>query len=215
MNINAIIENLNKNNMNGIFAETKAEVCAIVKDILFEGATISSGGSMSLKESGVYDIITSSDYNYLDRMKPGITEEEKQNVFKNIIGCDFYFCSSNALTEAGELVNVDGFANRISAIAFGPKKVIMIVGINKIVKDVNEGILRVKKIAAPKNAVRLHTETPCEKLGHCISFENSNCPDITDGCNCEKRICCDYLISAKQREKGRITVIICSEDLGY
>ena len=112
-------------------------------------------------------------------------------------------------------MNVDGFSNRISSIAFGPKKVIMIVGVNKIVKDVKEGLLRVKKIAAPKNCVRLKLDNPCVKLGKCVSLFKSDDPDMCDGCDKETRICCNYLISAKQREKGRITVVFVNEELGY
>ncbi len=210
-----VMENLKRNKMNAVYAENSREACEIVKSMLFSGAVIASGGSMSLKESGVWDIISSPEYNFNDRTRAGLTEEEKQEIYKNTIGCDFYFCSSNAVTENGELVNVDGFANRVSSIAFGPKKVVMIVGKNKIVKDVNEGVLRVKTVAAPKNAVRLHTCTPCEKLGHCIALLNNPNPAITDGCSAENRICCDYLISAMQKIKDRITVIICNEELGY
>ena len=91
----------------------------------------------------------------------------------------------------------------------------MIVGANKIVKDVAEGLLRVKKIAAPKNCVRLGIDNPCVKLGHCVALEKSDNPDFADGCSRDSRICSQYLISGKQREKGRITVILCGEELGY
>ncbi len=213
--ITKVIENLKKNNMDALFAQNKAEVCEIVKGMLFDGAEIASGGSMSLKESGVWEIINLPEYKFYDRTKQGLAAEEVEEIYRKTIGCDFYFCSSNAVTENGELINVDGFANRVSAIAFGPKKVIMVVGANKIVKDVEAGILRVKTDAAPKNAVRLHTGTPCEKLGHCIALLNNPCPAITDGCANERRICADYLISARQKIKDRITVIICEEELGY
>lgn len=170
---------------------------------------------MSLIESGVWELLNNGNYRFLDRNRQGITPEEQAEIYKSCIGADFYFCSANAVTEKGELVNVDGFANRISSIAFGPKKVIMIVGVNKIVKDVSEGLLRVKKIAAPKNCVRLGINNPCAKLGHCVSLEKCENPDFADGCNSDRRICTQYLISGRQREKNRITVIICGEDLGY
>ncbi len=166
-------------------------------------------------ESGVWDVINKPCYNLYDRNKAGITEEERGNIFKEVIGCDFYFCSANALTKKGELLNVDGFSNRISAIAFGPKKVIMVVGKNKLVKDLNEAFLRIKRVAAPKNCVRLGIDNPCAKLGHCISLLNNDNPDFTDGCQNPRRICVNYLVCGPQREKGRITVILCDEDLGY
>ena len=214
-NVSKVLISLESNNINAVYAETKAEVCEIVKNMLSYGAVITAGGSMSLKESGVWDIINSPEYDFRDRTKSGISDEERIEAFKSAIGCDFFFCSTNALTEKGELVNVDGNANRISSIAFGPKKVVMVVGINKIVKDIDEGLLRIKKIAAPKNAVRLNTGTPCQKLGHCIALEKSDCPAMTDGCKSPRRMCIEYLISGFQKEKGRITVILCGETLGY
>lgn len=214
-NVSKVIKSLEGNNINALYAETKAEVCDIVKNMLFDGAVITAGGSMSLKESGVWDIINSPEYDFRDRTKQGISEEEKTEIHKAAVGCDFFFCSTNAVTENGELVNVDGNANRISSIAFGPKKVVMVVGVNKIVKDIDEGLLRVKKIAAPKNAVRLNTGTPCQKSGHCVALEKSDCPAMTDGCKSPRRMCIEYLISGFQKEKGRINVILCGETLGY
>lgn len=213
--IESIIKALEKNNMQGIYVPCINDIAPIVEDMLFDGCVITAGGSVSVMESGVWDIINKDCYNFYDRTKQGITQEEKTEAFRQSIGADFFFCSSNALTKNGELINVDGFANRISSIAFGPKKVVMIVGINKIVEDINEGFLRVKKIAAPKNCVRLNIDSPCAKLGHCVSLLKSDNPAITDGCNHERRICADYLISARQQIKDRITVIICGEELGY
>lgn len=214
-NIKKVMVSLESNNINAVYAETKAEVCEIVKNMLFKGAVITAGGSMSLKESGVWDIISLPEYDFRDRTAAGITDEERQEAFKSAIGCDFFFCSTNAITENGELVNVDGNANRISSIAFGPKKVVMVVGVNKIVKDIDEGLLRIKKIAAPKNAVRLNTGTPCQKLGHCIALESSDCPAMTEGCKSPRRMCIEYLISGFHKEKGRMNVILCGETLGY
>ena len=127
----------------------------------------------------------------------------------------FIFCSSNAVAQNGELVNVDGFSNRISAIAFGPKRVIMVVGKNKLVKDVNEAFIRIKKIAAPKNCVRLGIDSPCAKLGHCVSLLKTETPAMTDGCDNQRRICRNYLVSSKQNTKDRIIVLCVNENLGY
>lgn len=213
--IKKLFKNLEKNKMQPLFAETKEDAVKLVKDMLFDGCVITAGGSMSLAESGVWQLLESDKYNFLDRSRKGIAPEEQQECFKASIGADFFFCSTNAVTENGELVNVDGFANRISSIAFGPKKVVMIVGVNKIVPDLKSAFLRVKKIAAPKNCVRLNKNTPCAKLGHCVSLLNNPNPDFADGCACDDRICCDYMISAMQRQKDRITVIIVNENLGY
>ncbi len=213
--IEKLFKNLRKNKMQPLFAETKEDALNIVKDLLFENCVITWGGSMSVIECGIDSLLRDKKYNFMDRGRAGITPDEQQECFKSSIGADFFFCSANAITENGEIVNVDGLANRISSIAFGPKKVIMIVGKNKIVSDLNAAFLRVKNIAAPKNCVRLGKKTPCAKLGHCVSLLNNDKPDFVDGCNCDDRICCDYMISAMQRQKDRITVILVNEDLGY
>lgn len=210
-----LFKNIESNKMHPIFAETKEDAKNIVKEMLFDGCVITWGGSMSVVECGIDEILRDEKYNFLDRGRAGITPEDQQECFKESIGADFFFCSTNAITENGELVNVDGFANRISSIAFGPKKVVMIVGKNKIVPDLKQAFLRVKKIAAPQNCLRLNKNTPCAKLGHCVSLVNSDNPDFADGCACDDRICCDYMISAMQRQKDRIVVILVNEDLGY
>lgn len=213
--IENVMKALQKNNMSAIYCEKKEDIVPMVENMLFDGCLITAGGSVSLKESGIWDLICNDRYNFADRLKQGITPEEQQEAFKAAIGCDFFFCSSNAITENGELVNVDGFCNRISSIAFGPKRVIIVAGANKLVKDVNEGFLRIKREVAPKNCVRLGIDTPCSKLGHCVSLENSDNPAITDGCSYAHKICCSYLINGYQRIKDRITVILCEESLGY
>lgn len=213
--IEKLFKNLQKNKMHPIFAQDKEDARNLVKDILFADAVITWGGSMSVIECGIDEILRDKKYRFMDRGRAGITAQEQQECFKASIGADFFFCSANAITENGEIVNVDGLANRISSIAFGPKKVVMIVGVNKIVPDLKEAFLRVKKVAAPKNCVRLNKNTPCAKLGHCVSLLNNDNPDFADGCASDDRICCDYMISAMQRQKDRITVILVNENLGY
>lgn len=213
--IENVIKNLQKNNINVTYCEKKEEVAKIVEKMLPIGATISAGGSTSLKECGIMDLIAKPCYSFFDRNRQGITPEEQQEVFKKVIGIDYYFCSTNALTEKGELLNVDGLCNRVSAITFGPKKVVMVVGANKIVENLNEAFLRVKKIAAPRNCVRLGLDNPCAKLGHCVSLFNNDNPDFTDGCNKDTRICINYVVSGFQRNKERMNIILCGEDLGY
>lgn len=213
--ITKLINNLEKNKMRPIFAETKEDAKNIVKNLLFDGCVITWGGSMSVIECGIDELLRDKKYNFMDRSKPSITPDEQQECFKASIGADFFFCSANAITENGEILNVDGLANRISSIAFGPKKVVMVVGKNKIVPNLKEAFLRVKKHAAPKNCVRLGKDTPCAKLGHCVSLLNNHNPDFADGCACDDRICCDYMISATQRQKDRMVIILVNEELGY
>ena len=104
--IKIVIENLKKNNINAVFCETKQDVVAEVKGMLQKGATISTGGSVSLVDSGVWDLINNGDYDFKNRMRQGITPEEQQQVFKDVIGIDYYLCSANAITKNGEILNV-------------------------------------------------------------------------------------------------------------
>ena len=110
---------------------------------------------------------------------------------------------------------MDGNSNRVAAIVFGPKSVIVVAGYNKIVADLDEAVLRVKKTAAPANGCRLHTDTPCEKTGECISCAQGKSAGMTDGCHSGGRMCCSYVVSAAQRHKDRIKVILVGEPLGY
>lgn len=208
-----VIENLEKNEIKVIVAEKIEQVKDIIKDIIPKGSMVTTGGSMSLKESGVIELLQNGDYNFLDRSKTK-SQEDADKIYQDAHKCDFYLCSSNAVTENGELYNVDGNCNRISAIAHGPKKVIMVVGENKIVKDLNEAVYRVKTISAPLNTKRLNCNTYCKENGRCVSLNKEN-PQMTDGCMSENRICCNYLVSGKQRFKERITLILVKDKLGY
>ncbi len=160
------------------------------------------------------DELKSGRYNYLDRSREGITREEVEQVYRDTYSADVYFASSNAITESGCLYNVDGNSNRVSAILYGPKSVVLVCGYNKIVKDIDEAVKRVKTCAAPPNTVRLNCDTYCAKDGSCVSL-NKDEAEICDGCHSKARICCNYVICAQQRHVDRIKVIIVGEELGY
>ncbi len=209
MDIIKIAENLRKNNMAVYFAETKADVVPVLEKIMKEGDTVAVGGSMSLFDCGVMEHIRSGRYNFIDRYAENLTPADIRDIYLKSFGADVYLCSSNAITEDGELVNCDGNANRIAAIAFGPASVIMVVGINKIVKNIDEAVQRIKTQAAPPNCVRLSCKTYCAENGKCVSEENFK------GCGSENRICADWLISSRQRVKDRIKIILVKETIGY
>ena len=211
--INKVGENLKKNNMEFYYAETSADVRPIVESLLKEGDVITNGGTVTMSEIGLKPLLESSKYKYLDRAKVN-TPEEVIELYRKSFFADVYISSSNAITEDGVLYNVDGNSNRIAAIAFGPKSVIIIAGYNKIVKDLKEAELRVKREAAPPNCVRLNCDTYCKEKGECVSLAKAD-QQMYDGCGGDGRICCNYLISAQQRHKGRIKVIIVGEELGY
>lgn len=212
--IEKTMKNLAKNNMKPYYCETSAEALKLVKELLPKGCTVSHGGTETLKETGITELLKSGEYNYLDRSKCQ-SREETEKLYKQCFLADVYMTSSNAVTENGELYNVDGNSNRIACIAYGPDSIIAVVGVNKIVKDINEAVKRVKTICAPLNTRRLGISTYCGEKNECVSLFDGNDSFICDGCGSEARICCNYLISAHQRHKDRIKVIIVNENLGY
>lgn len=203
---------LEENNMTAFIVQTRQEAAEKVMSLISKGDVIASGGSATMKECGMTDMVKSSDYNYLDRSS--VPPEEVEDIYRRAFSADVYISSANAITENGELYNVDGNSNRVAAIAYGPKSVIIIAGYNKIVGDIDEAAKRVKRIAAPANTIRLNCDTYCAKIGECVSLKK-NAPEMTCGCDTDARICCNYLISARQRHKGRIKVILVAEELGF
>ena len=131
-NIERTIENLEKNNIEVIFVKSRQDVVPAVESIVAEGSKVAVGGSVTLDETGELEHLRCGRYDFLDRYKEGLNAEQIGDVYRGSFGVDAYFCSSNAITEDGELYNVDGNANRVAAIAFGPKNVIIVAGVNKI-----------------------------------------------------------------------------------
>lgn len=203
---------LTRNRMHVYYADNKEEALAQVKALLHEGELVATGGSATLTECGVMDLLRSGAYQFLDRgaWKP----EEIKTFFRKCFSADAYLCSSNAVTANGELYNVDGNSNRIAAISYGPSRVIMVVGCNKLVPDLDAAVMRVKTCAAPPNAERLSCPTYCKENGSCVSL-NQACSGMTDGCHGNGRICCNYLVSTQQRDPDRMHIILVAEPLGY
>ena len=212
--VNKTLEALRKNNMQAYFCNNSDEVRELVCKLMKKGDTVTHGGSVTLAQTGITKLISNGDYNYLDRNAPELTREQVEEIYLKAFTSDVYLTSANAITENGELYNVDGNSNRVAAILYGPKSVIVIAGYNKIVPDINEAIARVKCEAAPKNTVRLNCDTYCAKTGKCVSL-NKEDSLMSDGCRSEQRICCNYVVSSLQRKKDRIKVIIVGEELGY
>ncbi len=211
VNLETVITNLRKNHLNPQVVTTKADVVPLIERLLNDGDTVAVGGSVTLNETGVIDLLRNGNYQFLDRYAEGLTREQTEEIFRRSFFADAYLCSSNAITEQGELYNVDGTGNRVAALAYGPKKVIVVVGVNKIVKDLDEAAKRVKVCAAPLNTQRLGLETYCNKTDHCMKVDGG----MTEGCSVDKRICCSYLITGYQRQTDRIHVILVEEECGY
>lgn len=210
-NVQVAMTALARNRIASSYVETAAEVPAAVAALLNKGDTVAVGGSVTLDQTGVMDLLRNGDYRFLDRYAEGLTRDEVMDIFRQSFFADAYICSSNAVTMRGELYNVDGNSNRIAAIAFGPKSVIMVVGVQKLVPDLEAAKERVKTVVAPLNAKRLSCDTYCAKTGTCAGVNSG----MTVGCATDARICCNYLVSAQQRHQDRIKVIFVGEHVGY
>ena len=201
--IEKTINNLKKNNINGYYVKDNDELINIIKDIAKEGEVVSVGGSMSLFESKVIELLRSGRYEFLDRYKKDLTQEDIKEIYRKSFFADTYFASANAITEDGKIFNVDGNGNRVAAILYGPDKVVLIVGVNKIVKNIEQAVARNRSISGPANAKRLNLSTPCIKTGQCME------------CNIEDRICCEYTVIKRQRNPKRMHVIFINDTLGF
>lgn len=202
------------NNMEAFVAETKEEAKEIAKKLLADCDTVTMGGCMSANECGITDMLSNGDYTFYNRNREGITPDEIYDIYRKAFSCDAYISSSNAITENGELYNVDGNSNRVAAMLFGSRKLIVVAGYNKIVKNIDDAIDRVKNQAAPINCLRLGIDNYCARTGNCVSCENPNA-EMAEGCKSEGRICCNYTVMAQQRNKDRVKVILVAEKLGY
>lgn len=197
-----IIKNLTARNMEGYYAGSKAEALKLALDMIPEGSSVGWGGSASITEIGLKQAVCEGNYRVINR-DICKTPEEKRRAELACFDSDYFLASSNAITYDGILVNIDKFGNRIAAIAFGAKNVILIVGMNKTVKSVEEAVSRVQNEAAPINAVRLNTNTPCRNKGLCYDCKgaDSNCGQI--------------LVTRSSGVKERIKVILVNDGLGF
>lgn len=198
----SIIKELEKRNMEGFFCETSKDAVEKVLSLLPDGATISWGGSETIKECGLMDAIHNGNYNLLDRANIQ-GEEEYREFFSQVVKADAFLMSTNAITENGELVNIDGASNRLACLLHGPKNVFVIVGMNKLTSDVSAAIGRIRNVACPANTLRLNRNTPCALTGKC-----GNCfsPDS---------ICSQIVVTRRSSQPKRIKVILVAEHLGY
>lgn len=194
-----VIKGLESRNMSGYYANNKEEALQKALELIPEGSSIAMGGAMSANEIGLVDALKNGNYNFIDRDKAA----DKRAAMLAAYDADIFLSSANAMTDDGIMINIDGNANRVSAIAQGPKKVIFIVGMNKITNDVDSAMKRARNVAAPINAQRFGLSTPCTKTGSCMDCKS---PDT---------ICCQILITRFSRHKDRIHVILVNENLGF
>ena len=197
-----VIKGLESRNMKGYYAANKEEALKLALELIPEGSSVTMGGAMSAREIGLVDTLKGGNYNFIER-EGAATPEEKRAATLEGYDADYFLSSANAITEDGVMVNIDGNSNRVSFIAFGPKHVICIVGMNKVCSDVDAAMKRARNVAAPINAQRFGLNTPCSKTGACMDCKS---PDT---------ICCQFLITRYSKHAGRIHVILVNDNLGF
>ncbi|MBQ3302515.1 MAG: lactate utilization protein [Eggerthellaceae bacterium] len=194
-----VIKGLASRNMTGYYAADADEAREIALSIIPEGSTVTMGGAMSAHQIGLVDAIKAVNYNFIDRD----AMEDKRAAMLAAYDADVFLSSANAITDDGVMINIDGNANRVSAIAQGPKKVVFIVGMNKVCPDIDSAYKRARNVAAPINTQRFGLSTPCTKTGACADCKS---PDT---------ICCQFLMTRYSRHAGRIHVILVNDTLGF
>lgn len=200
---NTMIKNFKKRNIEAFYCEDSASAVALAMELMKDGGTVGKGGTETVKEVGLLDAVKSAEHlTFIDR-EVAKTPEEKKQIYFQTLQCDYFLMSSNAITVDGELINIDGNGNRVACLIYGPEKVIVIAGMNKVVDDVDSGVARVQNFAAPPNAARLGTRTPCATLGHCGDCHSEDC------------MCAQIVITRHSRDKDRIKVILVGEELGF
>ena len=197
-----VIKNLKRRNMEGYYCETSEEAVELVRSMIPAGDSITWGGTVTFGETGVKAALEQGDWRMIDRATAA-TPEEKREMWRDRTSADWFFMSANALTLDGELVNIDGNSDRLSLLLHGPEHVVVLVGMNKLVADVDAGFKRIRTVTCPLNAARLHTNTPCEVAGVCSE------------CHSERCMCCQMVVTRHSRHEGRIKVILIGESLGY
>ena len=193
-----VIKGLKSRNMSGYYAADKEEAVKLALELIPEGSTISMGGCASAHEVGLIKALEAGNYNYIDRAKLSPRES-----LMAAYDSDIFLSSANAITRDGIMVNIDGNSNRVSCIAQGPRKVVFIVGMNKVCPDLDDAMKRARNVAAPANAQRFDVKTPCKETGKCFDCKS---PDT---------ICCQFLITRYSRHEGRIHVILVNDNLGF
>lgn len=195
----AVIEGLEKRNMKGYYAQSKEEALEIALSLIPEKSTVARAGSASVDEIGLANALVEGDYDFFNRD----TTEDKRAAELFAFDADVFVAGTNAVTKDGVLVNIDAKSNRVAAIAYGPRKVVLIVGMNKIASDLDTAMKRARNTAAPINAQRFGIDTPCCKTGSCF---NCLTPDT---------ICCQFMITRYSKMPNRIHVILVNDVLGF
>lgn len=199
----AVVKALKKNGFDAAFVKTGAEALELVASYLKKGASVGFAGSSTVRAVGVQKKASEMGCELLDHNVPGLAPDEKMKILRRQLTCDVFVSGTNAVTLDGELVNVDGNGNRVAALTFGPLKTVVIAGMNKVVRDLDDAFARIETYAAPMNNKRLDKPNPCVKAGVCMDCEG------------DTRICRAYSILRKKPSASDFTVIMVGESLGF
>lgn len=197
-----VIKNLEKRNMEGYYFEDSKSCVDAIMNMIPEGSVVSWGGSMTMNESGMMDALKASELTLIDRATAK-TPQESREIFAKTVMADYYFMSTNAITNDGVLINIDGNANRVACLTHGPAHVMILVGRNKFTASVEAGVERVRNVASPANALRLNRNLPCALTGSCHDCLSPDC------------FCNQIVVTRRSGHPGRIKVFLINEDLGY
>lgn len=197
-----VIKGLASRNMEGYYAATAQEALEVALSLIPEGSSVGWGGSATANEIGLINALREGNYQALDR-EACTTPEQREALQRAVFSADAFVMGANAITEDGQLVNLDGYANRVAALCYGPKSVVVVAGMNKVVHTLEEAVGRTRGVAAPINAQRFPGETPCRTIGVC------------GDCNRDDCICCQLVITRHCLPAGRIKVVLVGENLGF
>ena len=206
LRVNKTMSALRKNGFEALYVPTKEEAVSKILDLIPEKALVGLGGSVTLREMGLPDALRKRGNRVADHWEArarGASAEEELGTRRQHLNSDVFVTSSNAITETGELVNIDGGGQRVAAMIFGPRKVIVVAGINKIAEDADDGVKRARNVAAPINARRLNRKTPCAVSGRCVD------------CDSAERVCNITTVIHRRPRDTNLTVILVGENLGY
>ncbi len=197
------ISKLESHEFKAAFVQSRKEAVEEILKWIHPHTKVGVGGSVTIRELGILEVLESQGNILFNHWKPGLSKEESLQIRKAQMTCDLFLSSVNAVTLNGELVNIDGIGNRVNSSVFGPGRVILVVGFNKIVDNVEEAIKRIKNVSAPLNAKRLNIDVPCATVGRCVD------------CNSPNRICRVIVLHERKPSLTEMLIIIVGEELGF
>jgi L-lactate utilization protein LutB len=201
--IQKTLKALKQRKMNGYYISSKEELFCILNQLIPERSNVGCGDSVTLEQLEVLEYLRRENIIFYDKYAKHLTHEDKREIYLKNFSADVFVTGSNAITADGEIINIDGNGSRVAPMIYGPKKVVIVVGENKITENLEQGMHRARQLAAPLDAKRLGKNTPCTKIGKCVD------------CKAEQRICNDFVTISGQFDSDRIHVIIVKGSFGY